>query len=311
MRAMRVTDFEQPPVVQDTDDAGGTSDPGWVTVGVEYAGVNPLDLRVARGLAGRPALPLTLGCEGSGRTADGTLVLVYGHGIGVVRDGTYAEKVRVPSGAVVPVPPGADPVQVAGVGVAGVTAYEVVHRVARVQAGDVVLVLAAAGGVGSVAVQLAGRAGARVLAQTSSPDKAEWLETLGAEPVVADAAALRGQLRGTKPTVVLDALGGEFSNAAAASLRTGGRHVVFGASAGRTGPLDFLGVYRKGLRIEGYGSGLQDTTEAATACLALIATGDLAIPVDEVFPLADAAAAHRRLADRSVRGKVVLDCRPR
>jgi NADPH2:quinone reductase len=309
MWAVRVTDFQRPPVHVAVDALAPDAD--GVVVDVEYAGVNPLDVRVARGQAGRAPLPLTLGCEGSGRTSDGARVLVYGHGIGVVRDGTYAEQVRVPAEAVVPVPPGADAMQAAAVGVAGVTAYEVVHRIAAISSEDAVLVLGAAGGVGSIALQLARRCGARVWAQTTAPEKAAWLAELGAEPVVAEAGTLTESLRGTKLSTVLDGLGSDFSMPAASLLRTGGRHIVYGATAGRTGPFDFLGLYRKALRVEGYGSVLQDTTQAAASCLALIASGDLVIPVHEVFALSDAVAAHERLAERSVRGKLLLACQPR
>lgn len=304
MRATRVMDFGKPPLVGDV--AAPAPDDDELLVRLHYAGVNPLDVRIAAGAAGDVSLPLTLGSEGAGVTPDGKRVLVYGHGLGLTRDGTYAEAVVVPDDAAVLIPDGVPSEQAAAVGVAAVTAWGAVHRVARVTAEDRVVVLGASGGVGSIAVQLARGCGATVLAQTSQEFKAAWLREQDVEVVVAGPDELSGALRAARPTVVLDGLGGAFTGAAAGALRTGGRHVVYGASAGRRGELDVLALYRKAVRLEGYASMLGDTRDDALRCLELIANGALRIPIDSILPLDEAATAHERLGERSVRGKVLL-----
>ena len=304
MESARVHDFGK--AVRSVTMPSPEAADGETLVYMDYAGVNPLDVRVAQGMAGKPPLPLTLGCEGAGRTPDGEHVLVYGAGLGVIRDGTYAEVVSVPNDAMVSIPRGLDSQQAAAVGIAGVTAWDVVNRVAEINADDRVLVLGASGGVGSIAVQLARTCGAKVWAQTSSASKRDWLGGLSAEVIVADDASLMEEVRGLKFSVVLDALGGPYTTAAVSGLRPRGRHVLYGTSAGRTGPVDLLSLYRKAIRLQGYGSMMQDTRDSAAECLKMLAAGELTIPIDTVFPLDQAEEAHRRISERSVQGKVLL-----
>ena len=134
----------------DSDVPDPIAGPGEVVVEMAYAAVNPLDIWVSRGAPGTAGdqLPWTPGVEGTGYV-DGAPVLVRGGGIGVIRPGVTAERVCVPADAVVALPAGADLAQVAGIGVAGTTAYLSLHDRAHVTSNDRVLVLGASGGVGA------------------------------------------------------------------------------------------------------------------------------------------------------------------
>jgi NADPH2:quinone reductase len=279
-------------------------------VDVVYAAVNPLDIWVSRGnFAGVTPLPHTPGVEGVGRRADGTHVII--NGVGVATAGTYAEKVSVPSASLVPVPPGVDLQQAAAISVAGVTAWMCVHGLAGVRADDVVLVLGASGGVGGLAVQMARNAGATVIGQTSSPAKVATIETHGAiAAIAAEPADLRAALGGQAPTVVIDGLGGGFTGACVDAGAPAARIVNFGTSADTAVTFDMRTFYRKSLRLLGYGGLIltpADRAKAYESIFADIAAGRLTVAIDAVLPLHDAAEAHRRILQREVEGKLLLD----
>jgi len=254
-------------------------------------------------------LPWVPGTEGTG-LLDGRPVLLSGAGLGVVRPGLYRERAAVPEAAVDELPDGVDLRQAAGIGVAGVTAWSSLHDRAQVQPEDRVLVLGASGGVGSLAVQLARAAGARVWGQTTSADKAAVVEAFGAErAVVADADQLVAAVAELEPTVILDGLGGAFTAAAVHALAPLGRIAIYGTSSDEVSSVPLRILYRKGATILGY-AGLVLSDERRRSILAglldQVAAGTLQVAV-EVVPLAAAADCHRRILDREVTGKLILD----
>jgi NADPH2:quinone reductase len=285
-----------------------------VLVELDHAGVNPIDTYAAAGLVGDTRLPRTIGVEGTGLLAGtSTRVVLTGSGLGLTRDGTWAGAVVAPREAVVAVPAGLDPVQAGAIGTAAVTAYDALHVLGRIEAGDRVLVLGAGGGVGVVAVQLAALAGARVVGQVGSPAKKSAVAALGAdEVVVTDAAGLVAAVGDFRPTLVIDPLGGAFTPGAVELAAVSGRIVLLGVSAGQDIPFPGRTFYRKGLSLLGY-AGLVATPErraaAAGAVAAEIVAGRLRIPVDEVFGLDRFGDAVARLKER-VFGKVVLATQP-
>jgi NADPH2:quinone reductase len=288
-----------------------TPGPGEVLVEVAYAAVNPLDVWITQGGVGAAAanLPWVPGTEGTG-LLDGRPVLLSGAGLGVVRPGLYRERAAVPEAAVDELPDGVDLRQAAGIGVAGVTAWSSLHDRAQVQPEDRVLVLGASGGVGSLAVQLARAAGARVWGQTTSADKAAVVEAFGAErAVVADADQLVAAVAELEPTVILDGLGGAFTAAAVHALAPLGRIAIYGTSSDEVSSVPLRILYRKGATILGY-AGLVLSDERRRSILAglldQVAAGTLHVAV-EVVPLAAAADCHRRILDREVTGKLILD----
>lgn len=284
---------------------------GEVRVTLEYGGVNPIDRYIAAGrVAPDSPLPRVLGGEASGRR-DGRPVLVAGGGLGAARDGVWRAVADVPEATVVEVPDGASLADAAAMGIAGLTAWNCVHDLARVTDEDRVLVLGASGGVGSMIVSLVSAAGARVWGQTGSEDKREHITASGAErAVVADPDALATAVAELQPTVVFDPLGGGFLNAAVEALAPRGRIVTFGTSADAQVSFNLQNLYRKGLTHLGYGGlllGEEERRSGLQAALGALARGDLRVSIDEVLPLAGVNEAFRRLEERRVRGKLLLE----
>lgn len=310
MRAIQLNEFNGPLTLVEVDRP--TPGQGEVLLELHYAAVNPLDVWVTQGnFAAVTQLPHIPGVEGVG-TMNGRMVLVRGNGIGVGRLGTYAEQVAVPLASVVPVPDGVNPQQAAAMGVAGLTAWRCVHDCGQVHAGSTVLVTGASGGVGSLAVQLAKSAGARVIGQTSNAAKAEAITASGADRVivVASGGDLVSVLEGEAPTVIIDGVAGDFVRAGIDALALDSRYVNYGTSAGTEVGLDMRTLYRKGVTMIGY-TGLRevDTAAAFAALFAGLSNGSLTVDIDAILPLSSAAGAHRRILDRSVTGKLLLDVR--
>jgi NADPH:quinone reductase len=308
IRAARLTEHGKPLAVEEVQ----LPDPGEdeVLVELRFGGVNPVDRYVAEGrVAPDSPLPRTLGGEASG-VLDGRPVLVAGEGLGAARDGVWADAAVVPRAAVVPLPDGVELRDAAAMGIAGLTAWNVVHDLAKLSADDRVLVLGASGGVGSVILSLARSAGATVWGQTGSKDKAAFLEEDGAErALVAGADDLAEALAGFEPTAVFDPLGDGFVQPVLDSLAAGGRIVSFGTSAGPEVHLNLQTLYRKGISLLGY-AGLiltRDQRRAGLeAALAALARGELRVGIDEVLPLEQVNEALRRLVDREVHGNLLL-----
>ena len=182
----------------------------------------------------------------------------------------------------------------------------------RLGALDRVLILGASGGVGAVAIQLAKAVGATVWGQTGSPNKVDGITANGADNViVAGADEIEAAVASYEPTVILDSLGGPYTDAAIASIANKGRLVVFGTSNDQMVTINLRRLYRKGVSLLGY-SGIIDTAEdqrsAIDTLLSMMAAGSLRIPVGDVLPLANAAEAHARILERRVEGKLLLDC---
>jgi NADPH2:quinone reductase len=288
-------------------------EPGEQLVDIAYASVNPLDVWITQGSIGAAGanLPWTPGTEATGHV-DGRPVLVRGGGLGVIRPGLYCSKIAVPDAWLLPLADGLDLAQVAAVPVAGITAWQALHARAHIGALDRVLVLGASGGVGAMAIQLAKAAGATVWGQTGSPSKVAGITANGADNVIVTGAdGLEGAVESYEPTVILDSLGGPFTDTAIAAIANKGRLVVYGTSNNEHVSINLRRLYRKGVDLLGY-AGMVDTPEeqrtALDTLLAMMAAGSVHVPVGDVLPLAGAAEAHARILDRRVEGKILLDC---
>jgi NADPH2:quinone reductase len=308
VKAARLHDHHSPLRVEEVELPAPA--PGEVRVELAFAGVNPIDSYVARGLvAADGPLPRTVGGEASG-LVDGRPVLVTGAGLGSTRDGVWAGAANVPETAVVPLPDGVGLQTAGATGVAGLTAWHTLN-LAEVGPGDRVLVLGAGGGVGLTAVSLAVAMGATVWGQTGSTGKTEAIRRQGAHDVlVTDASGLAGALADRAPTVVLDGLGGGFTAAAVQALAPRGRLVLFGTSTGSTSTMELQPLYRKGLRLLGYGGLIltdAERREGLAEALTAVADGRMRIPIDRVLPLEEVGEAFRLIGDRAVTGKIVLE----
>lgn len=308
MRAIQLHEFSGPLTLVEVDEPVVAADE--ILVQLRYGTVNPLDVWCCSGnFAAVTPLPHIPGAEGLG-TVNGKTVIVNGSGIGLARNGTYAEWIAAPAAAITTVPDDIDPLQAAALGIAGVTAYRCLISNGLATSADCVLVTGASGGVGSLVVQLAHQRGVRVLAQTSNPEKADELFDLGADRVIIARGGddLPNALEGENPSIVVDGVAGSFVSALLNSLAPGGRYVNYGTSGGTAVNLDMRTLYRKGITLSGY-SGLRETdrSDAFDALFDAVRSGKVRVPVDAVLPLAEASAAHGRILAKGVRGKLLLD----
>lgn len=314
-RAGRLHEHGASPVVEDV--RLGEAQEGFVVVDMAFAGVNPVDrYQVIGRVAADLPLPRTLGVEGAGVVAEGgegagRRVFVNKSALATPGDGLWATKVFVRSDRTIPVPPGVELEVAAAMGVAGATAWRVVHELAEARAEDRVLVLGASGGVGSVIVSIAARLGCEVMGQTGSEEKSRFIIERGAtRVVVAEAENLSDAVGNFRPTVVFDPLGDGFTTAALELLEPHGRHVIFGTSAGGEAKVGLQSLYRKGLRMAGYGGLIEPEERILTAvreALEACGRGEFEIVVGSVVPLDEVEKALADLGGRRVEGKVVLD----
>lgn len=240
--------------------------PGEAVIELRAAALNPADLAIASGSfpAGSPPLPYVPGIEGVGRVVtsarfpSGMRVWASGRGLGVARDGTFAERFVAADEVLIEVPEGADDVLAAALGQVGLAAWMPLTWLAPVRPGEVVLVLGATGSVGQVTVQVAKLRGAgRVIAVGRDERRLEAARQLGADAAVALEGdgfqeRLAAAVDGAPPTLVVDLLWGPALEAALSLAAPGARVAHLGASAGPTAVVASGLVRGKQLRIMGY-----------------------------------------------------------
>lgn len=229
--------------------------------------------------------------------------------LGYQSDGGYAEYVRVPLANLIPIPPHIPFVDAAAFPLTFLTAWHMLFNRARVQEGDVVLVLAAGSGVGHAAVQLARHAGAFVIATAGTAEKLDLAAKLGADATVNHAASdiaaeVRRITAGRGADIVIEHVGKATWQASVKCLARGGRVVTCGATTGHDTGLDLRHLFGRQLSL--LGSYMGEKPELLRAAR-LFFGGSVRPVVDRVFPLADAAEAQRYLEDRRQFGKVVLE----
>lgn len=222
--------------------------------------------------------------------------------------GGYAELAVVPARNLLPAPSGLGFAEAASLPLAFLTAYHMLKGLARVRAGETVLVLGAGAGVAVAGIQIAKALGARVIAASSSEEKLARARALGADEAIGAAPgglprAIRRLTGGRGVDAVFEHVGGESFGAAVRCLAPGGRLITCGATAGPEVPLDLRFVFFRELAVLGAKVGpLSELREL----LALVASGKIRPVVDKRFPLAEARAAHEHLAAKRQFGKVVL-----
>ncbi|MEZ0333893.1 MAG: quinone oxidoreductase [Gemmatimonadales bacterium] len=322
MRAIVVREFGDPEVLRLESVPSPSLGEGQVLVEVAYAGVNFTDTERRRGLSDKQ-LPWTPGIEAAGtvmavgQDVSATLVgrRVAVAGPHAEQSGTYATNVAVSVARIYPIPDELSFETAAAVTSQGLTAYHLVHTAGSVRAGQTVLVHAAAGGVGQLAVQLARRAGARVLGATSRAAKMAVISAMGAEPVVLDVEGrwvdtVRRATGGKGVDLVLDSVGAPTQAGSLASLAPLGHLVHYGSAGGAPQPVDPEALYDLSLKVSSYWlwtpHGEQRMAEAARAIFGLAIAGDLRAQIDAVYPLDQASEAHRRLESGASTGKLLL-----
>ena len=315
-----------PPGILVVDDVGPRRPgPGEILVDCRAAAVNFPDLLVVAGrYQVRPPLPFTPGKEASGVVREtGGNVTRFRPGDRVMAQvewGAWAEEVVVGEAHCYPVPDGVDFEQAAAVGIAFQTAHFALHDRAGAKAGDRVLVTGASGSVGLAALQLAAAAGCETIAGLTTVGKSDVALANGARHVVdlSDGdprESIRRQIAsvtGGGVDVVIEMLGGETFDGAVRALGFGGRLVVVGFASGAIPTLRANYALLKNIAVTGlnwaeYREREPERVRRVQAELFdLVAAGKLRMPIQEVFPLDEAVAACNVLAERRVRGKVVL-----
>ena len=301
MKAAVLPAVDAPFELRDVDDP--VPQDGEALVRVRGAGINFLDVLIRRGRYPQmPEFPTVLGNELAGELEDGTRVMA------LVSGGAYAELAVVPRASLVPLPDGASFAEGAGFLLTFLTAYVPLTRQVRFEEERTVLVHAAAGGVGTAAIQVARVLNATVVAAVGSPEKLELCRELGAEQAyVYD--EIPGDLR---VDVVVDPVGGELFEAALGRLRPLGQLVAIGYAGGLWPELQPAQLVGRNVGVQGVYIGrllrhAPNVIAAATReLLELWSSRRIRPVVGAEFPLADVEQAHELVESRRSVGKVVL-----
>jgi NADPH:quinone reductase len=312
VKAIQIDEFGGPEVLQYRDVADPEPGDGEVLVEVARSGVNFADTHATRNdYLAEQQLPLIPGGEISGRTSDGRRVAA------LLGGGGYAEKVALHEAMLIPIPDEVDDDQAAALLLQGLTAMALVRRCARIEPGETLVVEAAAGGTGSLAVQLGKRAGAKVIGLASSEEKRVFVERLGAAATVDSRAedlkeAILAANDGKRVDAVLHMSGGDAFDAELEALAPLGRMIVFGIASREQREVSTAALLRGSKAVIGFWLVhlLMRPAEAGpmiAELLSAVAGSELAVNVGDVYPLSEAARAHEDLIARRTTGKLLLD----
>lgn len=308
MRAVVVTRFGGPEVLELRDVPEPEPGPGQVLVDVEAIGVNFRDVYERSGAYGGEP-PFVAGVEGAGRVVDTGERVAW-----VAAPGSYAERIVVDEAKAVPVPDGVPSELAAAALLQGITAQYLATSTYPIEAGDAVVVHAAAGGVGQLLVQLAKARGARVIATTSGGDKEAAARSAGAEDVVGYdgfADRVRELTGGEGAAVVYDGIGRTTFEQSLAALRRRGTLVLYGSASGdpeayEPARLRNGSLYVTRPQLHDYIATREELLERAGDVLRRVADGSLQVHVGATYALADAARAQDDLQARRTTGKLLL-----
>jgi len=312
MKAIQIQEFGGPEQLELVELDDPTAGEGQVVVEIARSGINFADTHATRNdYLAEQSLPLIPGAEVSGRTPDGRRV------VALLGSGGYAERVAVPEAMLVPVPDEVDDDQAAGLLLQGLTAQALVHRCARIEPGETIVIEAAAGGTGTLAVQVAKRAGAKVIGLASNPEKRELVAGLGADATVDSraedlGAAIREANGGERVDAVLHMSGGAAFDAEMEVLAPLGRMVVFGIASREQREVSTAALLRGSKTVVGFWLAHLLMRRDLLApmigeLLGAVAAGELKVTVGDVYPLSEVARAHEDLIARRTTGKLLLD----
>jgi len=321
MRAFECRSYGPPEDLVFADLADPVPGPGQLVVRVRAASVNfPDVLLIAGTYQVRLPVPFIPGSELAGvvlAAGDGTRCKPGDRVFGTTPAGAFAELALLDEQSVSAIPDGADFADAAAFGVTYRTAYHALRSVAEVSEGDWVVVLGAGGGVGLATVDLAVAMKARVLAAASTPEKLDVCRQRGAEATVDysrdDLKARIREVTGGGARVVIDPVGGRYSEPALRGLGRGGVFVTLGYAAGAIPAIPLNLVLLKGITVRGMEirTFVGDHPDVAARDMReldqMFADGRIRPHVGARFPLAETATALRYVAERKAIGKVVID----
>ncbi len=295
---------------------------GEVTIAQKAVGLNFIDVYHRSGLYPQPAYPCGLGMEAAGVVAavgEGVTHLKVGDRVAYMHRelGAYAEQRTMSAERVVRLPDAVSFEDAASVMLKGMTAWYLLTRTYAVNKGTVMLVHAAAGGVGTLLCQWASALGATIIGTAGSPEKAALAKQYGAQHVVeykreAIATRVRELTDGRGVDVVYDSVGKDTYEASLASLKPRGLFVSYGNASGALPPINALDFTKHGSLfftrpgLMDYTREIEEYRAAAEAVLSRVADGRLKVEIGQRFALADAAAAHVALEAGKTTGATVL-----
>jgi len=320
MRAVRIHELTGPSALRVDEIPSPEPGAGQVRIDVRAAGVNFPDLLITRGqYQFKPALPFSPGGEAAGvvsAVGDGVTAFAIGDRVAVTTvHGAYAEQLVVPEASCVRVP---DNVSFEVAGATLLTYATTIHALvdrANLQRGQSLLVLGAAGGVGTAAVELGALLGARVIAAASTPDKLAFCREHGASETIGYAdlkEAIKKLTAGSGVDVIYDPVGGALAEQALRGIAWEGRYLVVGFASGEIPKIPLNLVLLKGCQIVGVFWGSFASRDPARnrahaeQIFEWIAQGRLHPAIDAALPLSQAAEALARVERRQVKGKLVL-----
>jgi NADPH:quinone reductase len=315
MRAVQIEEFGGPEVLQVVDLPKPEPGEGEVLIEVSRAGMNFADTHQRENsYLARYEVPLILGGEVAGTTEDGQRV------VALLPSGGYAEYAVASEATVYPIPDGLDDGAALALLIQGLTAWHLLRTCGRVAPGETVVVISGAGGVGSLAVQLAKPFGAeRVIATASSEEKRALTLELGADAAVDPSAedltaALIEANGGKRVDVVLEMSGGRVFDQSAEALAPFGRIVAYGIASREQNTLETGRLMRKSRTVVGFWLmhclGRRDMVEEPLADLfERAARGELKPRVGATYPLSEVRRAHEDMQGRRTSGKLLLDPR--
>lgn len=313
MKAIQITKFGGPEVMQYLELPDPQIKEGEELIKVSAIGINYADThQTENSYLSKQELPLVPGVEVVGTTSDGRRVLAP------VGSGGYAQLASANSRAMIEVPAGVTDQQALCMLVQGSTAWHILKTVGHVKAGETVVIHAAAGGVGTIAIQLAKMWGAKVIASTSSPEKAALAKELGADITIdANAEDLAATMLeangGKKVNLILEMVGGKTFDASLDVLAPFGRLITYGM-ASRTPPSSINPAVLMGgsKTITGFWLshcfGRKELmNDVINELFQLVIDGKLHPVIGATFPLSKATDAHRSMLARQSTGKIALD----
>lgn len=313
MKAIQIKKFGGPEVLELVELPDPVPGDGEALVTVSRTGVNFADTHASRNdYLAKQQLPFVPGAELAGVIEDGRRVAA------IVPSGAYADMAVVPETSLVPIPDGVDDDQAAALLIQGLTADALLNVSARMQPGESVVVNAAAGGTGSLAVQIARSMGAgRIIGLASSEEKRRLVLDLGADVALDSRSQNLGEElveanRGQMVDVVLEMAGGEAFDHCLGALAPFGRLVTFGIASSEQNTVRTGSLMRNSRAVIGFWiNHLMARPELARGSIERVLgaaeRGDLKTVIGGIYPLEQAAEVHRMMAGRRTIGKILLD----
>jgi len=323
MHAITVTEPGGPDVLQWTKVADPTPGPGEVIIDVAASAVNRADLLQRQGhYPPPPGASEILGLECSGTISAVGAAISLDHigekAVALLAGGGYAEKVAVPFGQLMSVPPSVSLVEAAGLPEVACTVWSNLDMVANLSEGEWLLIHGGGSGIGTMAIQIGRALGARVAVTAGSQEKLDRCATLGAEVLINYreqdfVEVMKDETGGRGVNVILDNMGAAYLDRNVAALARDGRLVTIGLQGGSRAELDMGALLRKNASVHATSLRGRPDSEKAAICAQVertvwpwIHAGVVSPVIDRVLPMKDAAYAHTLVADGAVTGKVIL-----